>query len=366
LKNITKKILFQLNILAAIGIILAYASNYITPAVIWPIAFFGLAYPYLLIVNLFFLLFWIWRRKKYAFLSLLVILIGFGHIGRYVQIQMPKDIISNDSTQIKIFTYNVQIFNNYKLSGEKIGRDSIIRFANSKEPDIICFQEFVTQSQVEGETEAHTDELLEQTPFKHIFYTLATSSSKRQFGIATYSKYPIVRKGSINFDKSYNSCIYSDMLIHGDTIRLYNVHLQSISLKKNYSLMDSLVYINAKRMDEVKDISGRLKQGFIRRALQVDAVKNHIESSPYPVIVCGDFNDTPVSYSYKQLLGDKYDSFCEVGSGLGKTYRGNLPSYRIDYVFHDENFSAISYSTPKVLLSDHFPVITTLKVQRRP
>jgi endonuclease/exonuclease/phosphatase family metal-dependent hydrolase len=255
----------------------------------------------------------------------------------------------------------VRVFNEYKWSGAGIGRDSIINYVNSTEPDIICFQEFITLDNLKEDSEAHTNDLLEKTPYKHIRYTLSGNSGKRRFGVATFSKYPIVRKGSIHFDNSYNTCIYSDMLVNTDTIRVYNLHLQSISLKKDYTIVDSLVYINSKRLDEVKDISGRLKAGFIRRARQVDAVKKHVEKSPYPVILCGDFNDTPVSYSYHQLLGDKFDTFREAGSGIGKTYHGKLPSYRIDYVFHDEAFSALSYLSPKVNLSDHFPVICTLE-----
>ena len=361
MKKLTKKILFQLNLLAALGILLAYVSNHITPAAIWPIAFFGLAYPYLLIANIFFLGFWLWRKNKYALLSLIVILVGFGNVGRYVQFRKPADNVQADSTHIKILTFNVRVFNKYKWRGENVGRDSIIHFVNSEEPDIICFQEFITQSHVKKESEAYTNHLLEETPYNHIRYTIRANSTSRRFGIATFSKHPILRRGSIHFDNSYNTCIYTDLLYNGDTIRVYNVHLQSINLKKNYSIVDSLAYINAKRIDEVKDISERLKVAFIQRALQVDAVKRHVDDSPYPVLVCGDFNDTPVSYSYQQLLGEKFDSFREAGSGIGITYLGKLPSYRIDYVFHDEEFSAIEYNSPKVKLSDHYPVVCTLK-----
>jgi endonuclease/exonuclease/phosphatase family metal-dependent hydrolase len=361
LKRFTKNILFQLNFLAACALLLSYAANHTTPAGIWPIAFFGLAYPYLLAINVFFIVFWTWRKKKIILVSIVVVLLGFSNVGRYIQIRNPKAIAQTDSSCLKVLSYNVRVFNAYHWNGKDIGRDSIISYVNSEEADIVCFQEFVTLNNVYKESETYTKQLFKENPFNHIRYTISTNSNTRKFGVATFSKHPIVRKGKIQFENSYNTCIYSDILFNNDTIRIYNVHLQSISLRKNYSVMDSLIFMNSKRLGEVREISSRLKHAFIQRARQVDAVSNHIEKSPYPVVVCGDFNDTPVSYSYHKILGDKKDSFREAGSGIGKTYRGNLPSYRIDYVFHSEDFKVVGYKTPKVKLSDHFPVVCTLR-----
>ncbi len=361
MKEFIKRFFFQVNILFALALIGAYAANHISPARFWPIAFFGLAYPYLLLSNLFFLVFWAWRRKKQAWLSLIVILAGFGNMGRYIQVNLSEAPVAVDSVSLKIISYNVRIFNTYQWSGKAINRDSIIAWTNSEKPDIVCFQEFATYNKVMGETEGYTSGLFTETPYSHIRYTTASDRNKRKFGVATYSRFPIVTKGSIQFDRSFNTCIYTDLIFHGDTIRVYNLHLQSIHLNKNYTVIDSLVYLNAKRFDEVKDISGRVRDAFIRRAQQVDVVRRHIESSPYPVFLCGDFNDTPVSYSYHQLIGEKEDAFRESGSGIGLTYRGKLPSFRIDYVFHDPSYVATHYSTPNVAFSDHLPLVCILK-----
>ncbi len=347
------------NIISALALLISYAANYLTPALFWPIAFFGLAYPYFLVLNILFLLIWALRINKYMFISLLAILIGFSNIGKYFQLNL-KENTAKDSNTIKVISYNVRIFNTYHWQGQKFERDSIIGYVNSEDPDIICFQEFVTQNNIKNQTEVYTNKLLKATPNHHIRYTLSANNNKRKFGIATFSKHKIIDKGSILFNDSYNSCIYSDILLNTDTIRVYNVHLQSISLRKDYSLQDSLVYLNAKRIEEIKDISKRLKKAYIQRAQQVDAVKKHMNQSPYPVLLCGDFNDTPVSYSYHQLLGNKADAFKEAGFGLGKTYLGKLPSFRIDYIFHDNYFKTLDYHIPKVMLSDHFPVLTTL------
>ena len=360
MKEFTKKILFQLNLLVALALLLAYGANFISPARIWPIAFFGLSYPILFLANLFFLIFWLWRVNKKFILSLVIIVVGLSNVGRYIQLPSGNKATETD---LKVLTYNVRVFDEYDWASEDVDRDSIARYINSLDADLVCLQEFYVDTRTYKKSETHTKNLFKTvTPHSHIKYSLRRTNTKRKFGVATLSKYPIIRKGSINFENSFNTCIFSDVLYNSDTIRVYNIHLQSISLKKNYTLVDSLAYINSKRIGEMKDISKRLKTAYIRRAEQVEVVKEHVGQSPYPVIICGDFNDTPVSYTYHQLLGDRIDAFREAGSGLSRTYSGDLPSFRIDYIFHDSFFEATDYSIANEKLSDHYPVMSSLQV----
>ena len=141
--------------------------------------------------------------------------------------------------------------------------------------------------------------LLKTTPFRHINSTFGNNSSSN-YGIATFSSYPVIGKGIIHFENSYNASINTDVKINGDTLRIFNNHLQSVHLRaKNYSFLDSLrLRYNEQQMEEILDISHRLKDAFVKRSKQADLISGKIAESPYPVIVCGDFNDTPVSYSY--------------------------------------------------------------------
>lgn len=224
-------------------------------------------------------------------------------------------------------------------------------------------QEFLTRNTRLVQSENHVKEKLHNTPYSHINYTIKSNSATTQFGLATFSKYPILRRGVIMFENSPNSCIYTDIKKENDTIRVYNIHLQSIKLNKHdYSLMDSLFSFNSERLGEMKQISASLKDAFIKRSDQVRSIVHHMSESPYPIILCGDFNDTPVSYSYHQILGDKKDAFREAGIGMSRTYRGKLPSYRIDYIMYSGNLSAKSYRTGKIHLSDHYPVISQLEL----
>ncbi len=361
MKKLTKKILILFNLAAALALCGAYLSNIIDPAFIWQFAFFGLAYPVLLITNIGFFIFWWWRKRKIALLSLFCILIGFGNLGRYMQLRFSNN---KDASQnaLKIISYNVRLFNHFEWEEGISVRDSIIEYLKDESPDIICFQEFLVRKDRKLQSKEHIVQELSSTPYHHINYSRELTQGSSQFGQATFSKYPIVNKGVILFENSPNSCIYSDIDFGSDTLRIYNLHLQSTRLKKyDEYLIDSLFHFNSSRLNDYKALSSRLKKAFIKRSEQVKIIKGHMNESPFPIILCGDFNDTPVSYTYHQLLGKKKDSFRESGSGISKTYRGKLPSYRIDYIFFSACFRSTDYRVDNKKLSDHYPVVCTLK-----
>jgi endonuclease/exonuclease/phosphatase family metal-dependent hydrolase len=356
LRKYIRQIILWLNIIAAGSLIIAYLSNFISPALIWPVAFFGLAYPIILIVNLGFVVLWVWKRSLLVFISLIFLITGITNIGRYIQVNVfHKPIVIHDG--IKLLSYNVRAFNFYGWEKGGAVRENILNFINRQKPDIVCIQEFLTRENRPGQSLQNVDSKLAHLPFKQVYYSFH-GKEFINYGIATYSKYPILNKGSIKFGDSYNACIYSDLLIKGDTVRVFNVHLESIKFRNNdYVFMDSLLLdFNSKRFNEAKDISGRLKRAFIKRAQQVDELNKYISLSPYPVIICGDFNDTPVSYTYQKIRGDLKDAFMSSGTGIGNTYRGNFPSFRIDFIFYSNAISSTVYKTTHVNYSDHYPI----------
>lgn len=264
---------------------------------------------------------------------------------------------------IKTISYNVRVFNHFEWEKGTSVRDSILDFLHNESAEIICMQEFLTRTDRTQQSEHHVKEKLSNTPYSHINYTFKSNKGATQFGLATFTIYPIVRRGVIIFENSPNACIYTDINRNEDTLRVYNIHLQSIKLNKDdYGVLDSLFSFNSKKLNDLKTLSATLKEAFIKRSEQVNSIVRHMNDSPYPIILCGDFNDTPVSYSYHQILGEKKDAFREAGVGLSQTYRGKLPSYRIDYVMYSENISAKTYTTRRINFSDHYPVITQLKV----
>jgi endonuclease/exonuclease/phosphatase family metal-dependent hydrolase len=341
-------------------LILSYLAVFINPRYFWPIAFLGLLYPFLFLLNFAFVVLWAVKLKPQVFLSLTCILIGWIFITRYVQFDIPfvkkkEPVVIPNS--FKILSFNVRLFNRYNWLKDKEVSHEIFGFIEKEAPDIICFQEFFTREKGEL-SEEEILKHLSRTQYSHIKYTFRKPLSSN-FGIATFSKYPIVGGGEILFAKTFNLCIFTDIKIGNDTIRVYNNHLQSVRfMKRDIDFVDSLKFeYSKKQLNGVMDITYRLKWAFKLRAMQADTITTHIHHSHYPVVVCGDFNDTPVSYTYQTMRDGLKDAFVEAGSGIGSTYLGKLPSYRIDYIFFSDQFGIANYRSPKLKLSDHYPVL---------
>lgn len=366
LRHFIKKILFYFNILVGAALLLSYLSTFVSPARIWILAFFGLAYPYILVVNVFFMLFWIILFKKEFLLSLLIILLGINQLNNFIPFRLGKDKIKpytkESPNQIKILSYNVRLFNIYDWLSDPDTNQDILNFIRSEHPDIICLQEFYTSARKNYQS-AKIKKFFAETPYNYIHYSFK-SSDNSGYGIATFSRYPIIKTGAISFPKTTNEAIFTDIVVKTDTIRIYNNHLQSVHLqKRNYSFLDTMrLRYDDDQMKEIKDISSRLKTAYIKRSAQVDAISAHIKSSAYPVIVCGDFNDTPVSYSYRKMRKGLKDAFISSGQGTGSTYQGLFPYFRIDYIFHDDYFKPLLFEKVEAKLSDHYPIICTFEI----
>jgi vancomycin resistance protein VanJ len=358
LRKFVRNILLVINAILAVLLIISYISVYISPAACWIFAFITLAYPFILMLNILFIIFWIIFRKWYFTLSLLCILLGWNSFKRYFQLQFKNQNPVVMENSIKLLTYNVRLFNYYQWNKDTTTWNSIIDYIHKEDPDIVCFQEFVTLPGTHHDLN-HLKKLFEPLTYSHVYYT-DNVPGKLNFGMATFSKYPIVNKKRIDFEESLNGSTSSDVVIHGDTVRVFNCHLQSIRLRNDYNdLLDNLFSRDSdEQLDELKEISIRMKQAYIQRAKQVDILVKHINSSPFPVIVCGDFNDTPVSYTYNKIAAKLEDAFIKSGSGIGNTYRGNFPYVRIDYVLYSPPFKSEYYHTEKIQWSDHYPVVT--------
>lgn len=350
------------NHLAAIGLLLSYLAHYISPYRFWLIAFLGLAYPVLLILNLLFVVYWGLQLQKRAFYSLLVILAGWTQLSCFFQISFGNVKSDNSKKLMKVMSYNVKVFDLYNWTHNAETRNKIFSLIADEGSDIMCLQEFFSRDSSDFDT---LDSLLtfQKAKYVHVEYT-TTVKRIHHWGIATFSRYPIVAKGVIDFGyRSNNICIYTDVKAGTDTIRIYNMHLQSISFGANdYQYMDDLEKNKeTEDIEHSKSIGKRLKAAFIKRAKQTDLIHESIMHSPYPVIVCGDFNDTPASYTYHTIRNNMKDAFVEAGNGFGKTYVGKFPSFRIDYILHSNQFKATQFQTIQDELSDHHPVTTYLE-----
>lgn len=360
--GIIDKIIFIANSLLALLLLLSYLTPYVNPNLFWPIAFLGLAFPILLLLNCVALIYWVIRLKKQFLLSAIVLLVGFNHIQSFVQFDNNPNK-TKDKKEITVMSYNVRLFDLYNWSKNKQTRDKIFQLLQSENPDIICFQEFFYSKNKKLFPTLDTLPKFLNASNIHVETVKYIKASEQYFSIATFSKHPIVKKGKVNFDNNTsNACMFTDIKVNTDTIRIYNAHLASIRFEQSdYDFIDSVASqkTNA-RLDRVKKLSGRLTKAFKTRATQVLKITEHMQQSPYPIIFCTDLNDTPISYAYNQFTDLLSDAFIECGSGMGVTYNGLVPVFRIDYILHSKNFKATKFKTIKEKLSDHFPITTTL------
>jgi len=372
LKRILRKFILYANVVFAVFLILSFLSPNLSPEKIWFPAFLGLAYPYILLVNVFFLLGWTILKRKELLISLLTIVLGWGTFSDYISIHpfriMKKGQYTNlvreqrkADHQIKLVSFNVKLFDAGKWKENPTTRREILVFIRDEDPDIFCIQEFYSAN-LDGFRKSEVFRKLDHLAYRHIGYS--DGNRKNGYGIATFSHYPIIRTGRVPLQGS-SICVYSDILMHQDTFRVYNCHLQSIYLdSEQYQILDSLKFrYDDQQIAEIKDISYRLRDAFIKRAGQADIITDHISGCPHPVIICGDFNDTPVSYTYRTIKDGMQDAFSGSGWGLGRTYNGEFPSFRIDYILHSESIDALFFSRKRISLSDHFPIIGYLKIK---
>lgn len=363
MKKFFEGLIIFLNVAVAAAMLIAYLAPVINPSKIFLPALFGLAYPYLLILNLVFLLYWLIRFKKYIFISLLVILIGWNHLNNLVPLNLRKSEIPVNAREDQMFTvltYNVRQFNLYQWSNDTEALTHILDFVKQQDPDIVCFQEYYT-SERNGERQRDIARRLKVFSDDAVYYT-TDSNSRSGFGIATFSKFPILKKSRIPFNTTYNSAMYTDLLLGKDTIRVFNVHLQSVRFRQeDYAFMDTVRLKHAnQQMRGIRNIGSQLKKAFVMRAEQAEMVSNYIKESPYPVLVLGDFNDTPHSFAYRKIRKGLHDAFRTSGRGFGHTYTGDLPPFRIDYVMYGNPMEARDFKRYKKDFSDHYPISTTL------
>ncbi len=364
-KSLMSSIIFVANNIAVLFLLLSYLSIYVSPDKFWIFAFLGISYPYLLLINILFLIFWILKADKYFLLSLIAILIGYSHINRTLKIASKSN--KHIENQFKVLSYNVRLFDVFKYKWKDknsyTDRNKIFDFLKEENADIICLQEFFYNKSHHFKTSDTIVQFIEAKNV-HTEFTSKNDSNYFYFGAATFSKYPIIKKGKIEFEnKTDNICIFSDIIKNKDTIRIYNIHLESIKLSKedeNFYSEISKYGEQEKIKNGSRKIFSKLKRAFIKRASQARDLAEHIKNSPFPVIICGDFNDTPVSYAYSKISQNLKDAFVESGSGIGNTYNGKFPSFRIDYILYSNQFSANSFEVRKLDYSDHYPIISNI------
>lgn len=349
-------------------------ATYVEPVKYWQLAFIGFAFPVVLVVNFFFLLLWIVKRDSFGLISLGAIALTWQFIHATFAVNFNDN---NKESGVKVLSWNVKNFDLYNWNKNTETRERMMALIKRENADILCLQEFYTNNQLFPNMEYLRDTLgykymqffpsvdLKRTPKSKIQKTLWRSGElHQQWGVATFSKYPVVDTGVIDFQNSLtNNCIYTDVSINGKVMRVYNVHFQSIHLGyDDYATIDSLEGNQSAAWAPVKRIMRKMKRAYTKRSQQANAVAESVAAYKGPKILCGDFNDVPVSYTYSTARGSMQDAFIEKSRGFGATFANKLSIFRIDYTFFDGSIRINSYRTIREELSDHYPVAVTFSL----
>ena len=319
IKNNIDRILFFVNSVILLLLLISYLAPKIHPDFFWHISLLGILFPFLLILNTLFAVYWVISWRKYFWANIVIIVLGLPYIDNTIAnqkntldkkefSQLQKNKKHQFDQLINLMSFNVRLFNqNENIDDDKIEK-KIVEMIKEKKPNVVCLQEFnLTES---------TKELFDTFNYKK------NNDNKLQI----FTNYRVIKSGYI---KSKNICIYKDIVLN-DTIRVYNIHLQSNWVKT-------------------------MKSSYQNRVSEALKIKKHINKSPYPVIVCGDFNDTPLSYTYSTLKKGLADSFQESGIGIGNSYV-SIPTLRIDYILHSQKYESYNYKKLKYKFSDHYPI----------
>ena len=328
--NFIDKIIYLINSAFIFIMILSYLSPYVNPKIFWPISFFGLAYPILLIILSIFLVYWIVRLKRPLWANLIIIVLGINHLSNHIGTKNVK----NSSSDISILTYNTRMLNKYNWIDQKDIDSKIFKLVKKYEADVACFQEFDNSKKNKLEYEYE--------------YT------KENF--LTVSKFPIIKKDYIQDLEKNIIGTRVDVLFTDDTVSIFNIHLAS-----NWFEEEEYNVINKLEIDKKSffEIISKMKDSYILRSGQANFFKDYIRTLKHKKIICADLNDTPLSFTYRLIAKDFFDAFKECGKGIGKSYV-KIPFTRIDYILHDNNFRTQSYVQDNNEYSDHYPIITKL------
>ncbi len=359
--SLIDKIILLLNGLLCLALAISYFAPSVDPKKIWEFAFFGLAYPFLLIANLLIIIYWLLRKKWYALISVVGIACGWSVLNNNIglRLQSPANYAPGLNV-IRMMTYNVHNFKRYGSKNDISTKHEILGIIAQQEPDIIGFQEFYTRNQ--GQYDMR-DSLVKIMGHAYYYFEPFIFDSNEAIGIAIFSKFPIAWHGLIAFSgkKSENACIYIDVKKGGREFRVYSVHLQSIRFDpEDYKFISNITRQGTTNVSSARRLGSKLKRAFIKRSTQVVKIKENAAQCHYPYIISGDFNDTPASYAVNEMANGLKNAFREKGSGFGRTYNGNFPNFQIDYIMASPQFDVLNYQIIEKKLSDHFPVRSDL------
>jgi endonuclease/exonuclease/phosphatase family metal-dependent hydrolase len=322
--------------LTAFLLLISFILPYLPPKNFPTLSLLSLVVSLLIIVNIFFAIYWAIQFRRRFFVSFTVLLISYFYFNVFYEVSSEGDASQYKNT-LNVLSYNVRLFNAYEKNPETDASKIISEILTKENPDVVFVQEYYKPNKID----------FSAFPYKYVHF----KSEKAKLGHAFFSKYPLVNTGAFDFEETYNNTLYADVVKGTDTIRIYNVHLQSLGIIPRVSFLQD---------SDNEKLRKRVSKAFEKQQGQVEAILEHKQKTKHPVIICGDFNNTPFSFSYRKLKDGMQDAFRERGNGLGTTFKFEKFPMRIDYIFASEGLDVISFESMEKTFSDHYPVRATV------
>lgn len=351
LRRFAYSILLSLNVAVGIGYLFCAYSSYVCPVLHPYLACAGLSFPLWGVLNALFVVFWLFVNWKCALLPVFVFAMGWESMQAYLPLNVKKSLHGGDT--IKVLTYNVEGF------GDKSSDDgrSILSYLKGCGADIICLQEFTTHRTV---SEKEIKQALASYPYGQVVHTRGGD------GLACYSRFPILSASLVGYSSLFNGSAIFRLQMGTDTLVLVNNHLESNKLTSKDKGMYREI-LTAPREEVVKSggkhLLRKLGRAVAIRAVQADSVADAIRRNRTRyMVVCGDINDSPVSYAHRVIGRGLTDAYREAGFGPGFSYNRNHLYFRIDHLFVSNDFRVVKCEVDRsIRASDHYPLWSLLE-----
>lgn len=366
-RKLTKRFFVFITIILSCLFILSCLVAYLNPIHWWPISFLGLALPYVIVVLIFAIIFWLILKPKYSLIPFIALTIGYFQIRALFAFHIKHSFNSQkDSNDIRIITWNVRNFVALSKNEEKqkLARQEIVEAVLKRNADIVCLQEFNHSA-----TRPEADNIaLFTSAYPYYYYSKDVSKKNGfyEYGSIIFSKFPIINKARIPYTGiNKESLIYTDIIKNTDTIRVFTSHLQSFKFSQHdYADLQKIKQQEDENLAASKNIVKKMKLAFTKRGLQAHLVREQLDKSPHPTIICGDFNDVPNSYTYFKIRGEYNDAFLEKSFGIGRTFIALAPTLRIDYILTHPDFKIQQFERIDEGLSDHTMLISDVSLRK--
>ena len=332
----------------------------------WWITFLGLGFPILLALVIFFMFFWFVAKPRYAWISVIALLIAFKNINVFFAFNSPPTFTyKKENGTIRVASWNVARFIEMKRNNNKGSqtRLKMMELIKQQDADILCLQEFFHS--LDSGWYQNINYISENFNYPFSYYSHDVDGDVHFTGTIIFSRYPIIDSGLVRYPRPTlpEALMHADIKIDDDTIRVFSTHLQSLQFGKTEYIDIAELKKGDSVLDNTKTIFSRVKQGSALRSIQAEVARTVMEDSPHPVLFAGDLNDVPNSFTYFTMKGDRQDAFLKKGFGIGRTFTGLSPTLRIDYIFADTQFKVLQFNRLVKNLSDHYMLVTDVKLK---